>query len=124
MKMLDEIFNPVKAVLIGVERNDVVEIDLDISSKKSQVTQYLGGRGTFVGQWIERDIVIMKCMESIFDLGVNNNKLAEPFDREVIIGPILLVRMDENSEPKDLTLKEVQESMLVLPKRLRRISNQ
>jgi len=118
--MFDEKFDPVNAVLVNVKRNDLKEIDLDISSKSSQVTQYLGGSATFIGQWPDLNIVIMKCRDSIFDCGFNANKLAAPFDNEIVVGPILLVRMNEKSEPEDLTLQEVLESKLVLPKRLQR----
>jgi len=113
--MFDDKFDPVKAVLINYKKGDIKEIDLDISSKTSQVSHYLGGSATFIGQWPEKDIVIMKCMESLFDTPFNENKLAEPFHEEIVVGPILLVRMDENSEPKNLTLSEVQESKLILP---------
>ena len=118
--MFDEKFDPVKAVLIGVQGGDIREVSLDISSRTSQVFEYLGGRGTFIGQWPEYNIVIMKCVDSIFDHGINSNRLAKPFHKGIVVGPILLIRMDENAEPKDLFLSEVQESMLALPKQLRR----
>ena len=118
--MFDEKFDPVKAVLVGVQSGDIREVNLDISSRTSQVSQYLGGRGTFIGQWPEHDIVIMKCVDSIFDSGLNSNRLAKPFHMEHVTGPMLLIRMDENAEPKDLFLSEVQESKLALPVQLRR----
>lgn len=118
--MFDEKFDPVKAVLVNLKRNDIKEINLDISSRSSQVTQYLGGSATFIGQWPDLNIVIMKCIDSIFEYGFNANKLAAPFDNEIVVGPILLVRMNEKSEPEDLTLQEVLESKLVLPRRLQR----
>ena len=118
--MFDEKFDPVSAVLINVKRNDIKEIKLDVSSRTSQVTQYLGGLATFIGQWSDLNIVIMKCRENIIDNGFNANKLAEPFGDELVIGPILLIRMNENSEPEDLTLREVLESKLALPRRLQR----
>ena len=118
--MFDEKFDPVKAILVGVQSGDIREVSLDISSRTSQVVEYLGGRGTFIGQWPDYNIVIMKCVDSIFDPGLNSNRLAKPFHSENVVGPILLIRMDDNAEPKDLLLSEVQESKLVLPKRLRR----
>lgn len=118
--MFDEKFDPVKAILVGVQSGDIREVSLDISSRTSQVSQYLGGRGTFIGQWPEHDIVIMKCIDSIFDPGLNSNRLAKPFHKETVVGPMLLIRMDEKAEPKDLFLSEVQASKLVLPKQLRR----
>ena len=118
--MFDEKFDPVKAILVGVQSGDIREVSLDISSRTSQVSQYLGGRGTFIGQWPEHDIVIMKCVDTIFDPGLNSNRLAKPFQNETVVGPMLLIRMDEKAEPKDLFLSEVQASKLVLPKQLRR----
>lgn len=111
--MFDEKFDPVKAVLINVTKGDIEEISLDISSKTSQVAQYLGGVGSFIGQWIDKDIVIMRRRDPSTE-PINCNKLAKPFRKQVVMGPILLIRMDENSEPKDLTLEEVLESKLVL----------
>jgi hypothetical protein len=115
--MFDYEFPIVKAVLVGVQRGDMRQIDLDISSKSSQITQYLGGSATFIGQWPELDIVIMKCRDCIVEYGFNENKLVSPFHRESVVGPILMIRMNEKSEPVDLTLQEVLESKLVLPRR-------
>lgn len=36
----------------------------------------------------------------------NDNILPTPFDVEEVYGKILLVRMDENSDPQDFTLGE------------------
>ena len=122
--MFDDKFDPVKAVLIGVRHGDLREISLDISSKTSQVTQYLGGVGTFIGQWIDQDIVIMKCRDPLIEPMINCNKLAKPFGKHMVMGPILLIRMDDKSEPQDLTLEEVMESKLVLLGRPRSTASQ
>lgn len=60
-------------------------------------------RGTFIGQWPEIDVVIMK--------GVNGGKpneniLPNPFHEEKVLGKILLIRMDKNSEPQNFTKVE------------------
>ena len=73
--LLDEKFSPVKAVLIGSKTNNFKEISIDISSRNSQIAQYLGGSATFIGQWINYDIVIMKCRETTLDLELNQNFL-------------------------------------------------
>ena len=99
-------FRPVKAVLISEEEDHVTEIDIDISSEKREIFSILKGQATFIGQWPEIDVVIMKCRESVFDLMMNRNVLPAPFDTEVVVGPILLIRMDENSDPQDFTLAE------------------
>ena len=99
-------FRPVKAVLISEEDGHITEIDIDISSQKKEIFCILKGQATFIGQWSEIDVVIMKCRESIFELMMNRNVLPAPFDTEVVVGPILLIRMDENSDPHDFTLEE------------------
>jgi hypothetical protein len=48
----------------------------------------------------------MKCDESLLDLMENRNRLPEPFHDEVVIGPILLIRMDENADPRDFSVSE------------------
>jgi len=63
----------------------------------------LGGRQTFIGQWPDIDVVIIKPEEGEIK---NENVLPTPFDVEEVNGKILLVRMDENSEPRDFTLEE------------------
>lgn len=91
-----------KAVLIGEQENDISEIDLDIT----QIFLILKGPATFIGQWPELDVVIMKCRESIFELVLNHNVLPAPFETEAVLGPILLVRMNADSEPEDFTVQE------------------
>jgi len=74
-----------KAVLIHEEIGHVQEIDLDIAPSKNEIFKLLCGRQTFIGQWPD---------------------LPHPFDVEDVYGKILLVRMDENSDPQDFTLDE------------------
>jgi hypothetical protein len=92
-----------KAVLINEKRDDITEIDLDISPQKNEIFKILGGPQTFIGQWPDIDVVIMKADDGKV---MNENTLPTPFDREDVKGKILLVRMDENSDPQDFTLIE------------------
>ncbi len=96
-----------KAVLLNETYGNIVEIDLNISLKENQIFKLLKGTGTFIGQWPDSDVVIMKCKESMFELQKNENTLAEPFDEDTVYGPILFIRMDENADHQDLTLAEV-----------------
>jgi hypothetical protein len=91
------------AVLIKEQFGNIQEIDLDIEPSKNEIFLRLGGPATFIGQWPDLDVVIMKstCGESL-----NLNVLPTPFNTEEVYGPILLVRMDENSDPRDFTLEE------------------
>ena len=91
------------AVLIREELGDVRQIELDIDPKKNEIFLLLSGSPTFIGQWPDLDVVIMKPQ---YGSSLNNNKLPPPFDTEEVRGSILLVRMDENSDPRDFTLEE------------------
>ena len=92
-----------KAVLIHEEIGHVQEIDLDIAPSKNEIFKLLCGRQTFIGQWPDIDVVIMKPEDGKVK---NENNLPHPFDVEDVYGKILLVRMDENSDPQDFTLYE------------------
>lgn len=107
MMFKNETFAPVKAVLVSEEDGNVSEIDLDISSEKREIFKLLKGPATFIGMCYESNVVAMKCRESMFELLENRNKLPKPFDKETdIFGPVLFLRMNEESEPKDFTLAE------------------
>jgi hypothetical protein len=91
------------AILIHEKLGKIEEIDLDISPEKNEIFKLLGGRQTFIGQWPDIDVVIMKAENGHTK---NENTLPTPFDGEEVLGKILLVRMDENSEPRDFKLRE------------------
>jgi hypothetical protein len=91
------------AVLIKEQFGNIQEIDLDIEPSKNEIFLRLGGPVTFIGQWPDLDVVIIKCRHGE---SLNRNTLPTPFKTEEVYGPILLVRMDENSDPRDFTLEE------------------
>lgn len=93
----------VKCILISEQLGNIDEIETPLQQDMYQI---LKGPATFVGQYPDIDVVIMKCRISIFPLELNLNKLPEPFGNEQILGPILLVRMNDESEPEDFTLQE------------------
>ena len=92
-----------KAVLIHETLNHIEEIDIDIEPSKNEIFKILLGRATFIGQWPEIDVVIMKPEHGLIE---NENVLPYPFHGEDVKGKVLLMRMDENSEPQDFTLRE------------------
>jgi len=92
-----------KCVLISEEEGHVTEVESQLGA---DLFALLKGTATFIGQFDDIDVVIMKCDTSQFQLMRNRNKLPAPFEDEEVIGPILLVRMDENSNPRDFTLQE------------------
>jgi len=94
------------AVLVNEEKNNIREIDLDISPEKNEIYKILKGKATFLGQWPEKSVVIVTCESSMFELKMNLNRLPRPFTNMSVFGRILLIRMDENSEPQNFTLEE------------------
>ena len=94
-----------KSILIHENKGNIEEIELDISPAKNEIFKLLEGRQTFIGQWPDIDVVIMKPEDGKVK---NENALPHPFDVEDVFGKILLVRMDESSEPQDFTLEEYQ----------------
>ena len=93
-----------KCVLVAEEQNHIIEIDCSLKD----TYRYLKGTTTIIGSIPELDAVILNCRESPFDLMVNRNTFCLPIEEKYIMGPILIVRMDENSEHQDLTLSEVE----------------
>ena len=92
----------VNCVLISEEEGHITDIDIDI--KSDDLYRVLKGTGTFIGQFPDTEIVIMKCDTSYFELMENRNKLPEPFHEEIVMGPILLIHMDSNADPQDFTV--------------------
>lgn len=92
-----------KAVLIHETMDHIEEIEVDIDPSKNEIFKLLGGRATFIGQWPEIDVVIMKPECGLIE---NENILPYPFHGEEVKGKILLIRMDEQSEPQDFSLHE------------------
>jgi|TARA_B110000503_G_scaffold2102_1_gene2784 hypothetical protein len=95
-----------RAILIHEIENQLEEIELDIEPSKNEIFKLLSGRGTFIGQWPDIDVVIMKPEHGLIE---NENTLPFPFNGEEVKGKILLIRMDENAEPQDFTLNEYTE---------------
>ena len=93
----------VKCVLVSEQIGDIREIE---SSLDRDLFYILKGPGTFIGQYEELDVVVMKCRESFVDLSNNQNRLPGALRDELVQGPILLVRMNQDAEPEDLTLEE------------------
>ena len=92
-----------KVVILHEKLGHIEEIELDLAPHVNEAHLILMRHPTFIGQWPDIDVVVMKS-----EIGTihNENRLPKPFDKEDVLGPILLVRMDENSEPQDFTLDE------------------
>jgi len=94
----------VTCVLISEEDGNISDVEINIVG--NDLYRILKGTATFIGQFPDTNIIIMKCDVSPFELIENRNKLPEPFHNEVVIGPILLVYMDDNAEPQNYTVSD------------------
>lgn len=92
----------VTCVLISEEDGNISDVEINIIG--TDLYRILKGTATFIGQFPDTNIVIMKCDVSPFELMENRNKLPEPFHNEVVLGPILLVYMDDDAEPQNFTV--------------------
>jgi hypothetical protein len=113
----------VTAVLINERLDDVHEIDVDLSPEKNEICKILRGKATFLGQWEDEFVVILKCKESVFKLKRNQNILPRPFSNMGVDGRILLIRMDEQSEPQDFKKSEYMEMLRNSPHVTRSITS-
>lgn len=98
-----------RAVLINEKRNDVHEVDVDISPSKNEIYKILKGKASFLGQWPDEQVVIVKRDHEDSppcELNLNQNKLPRPFTNMIVFGRMLLIRMDNNAEPQNFTIKE------------------
>jgi len=98
-----------KSILIHEDLDHIEEVEVDISPSKNEIFKILKGRQTFIGQWEDLDVVIMKAEDGKV---MNMNTLPPPFDDEKVMGKILLLRMDEHSEPQDFSLEEYNSFLL------------
>jgi hypothetical protein len=65
-----------KAIIIHETKDHIEEIEVDIEPSKNEIFKILGGRATFIGQWPEIDVVIMKPEHGLIE---NENILPLPF---------------------------------------------
>ncbi len=114
-----------RAVLINEKRNDIHEIHVDISPYKNEIFKILRGKASFLGQWPDEQVVIVKTEpdDSLSELLINSNRLPRPFTNMIVHGRILLLRMDNNADPQDFTLKEYNKMTRFTRPRTRSSSN-
>jgi hypothetical protein len=92
------------------------EVELDMTPKVCAPAVKLGGNATFCAAYPEIDVQVLKLRAPAEGTATNTYKLPAPFHEIEVVGPMLLIRMDENSEPKDFTLKEFTEYSAVVAK--------
>jgi len=100
-----------KCVLLSAAKGTTTEIDVDMTPKTNNCAKLLGGQPTFIGQWPEIGVILMMARDAPAGSVKNTIKLPYPFHKipdGEIVGDILLVRMDDSSNPADITLAEYE----------------
>ena len=101
----------VTGVLLTVDGR-MSEHTLDMTPRADAIGKLLGGKCTFVGQYpppLSATIMMRKDQETK-GLKVNKHTLAPPYDQDAgqLRGDLLLIRMDEDNNPTDITQKEYE----------------
>jgi len=97
----------VDIVVIG-ENGKLTQQKVDMSPTKDSVSTALGGPGTVIGQY-KNGVVALKLREPVKGKHkLNKMKLPSPMQDEEVHGPILLIKMDNASEPLDFTLSDFE----------------
>jgi len=104
---------PVQTVVLA-EDGTARQLSLDMTPAKAEVSKLLGGTPTFIGQFAELEVMIVKVFTPTEAQGLTTAKMPSPFVYNEADpsthhrGPILLYRCDENADPKNFTLAEWQ----------------
>ena len=102
-EILDETGPIVKVVILKVDGTQE-ESTFDMTPMKNTLGKYLNDSVTFIGQYEDEQVVITKGLNSTEQ--ENKNILPCPFHEEKHNGDIVLIRMDDDANPKDFTLRE------------------
>ena len=103
-----------KTGLLLKSNGDIQEIELDMSEHTNNIGILLNDKLTFLGQ-LNREpekinaVIIYGKNSQLKSLAINQCKLPEPFNEEIVYGDIFIICMDENSEPQDFMLKDYNE---------------
>ena len=104
-EILSEVGPIVKVVILKVDGSQE-ETTFDMTPMENTLGKYLNDSVTFIGQYEDEQVVITKGLNS--NAAINKNRLPQPFDKEEHNGDTVLIRMDDDANPKDFTLSEYQ----------------
>jgi len=98
-------------MIVLKENGNIIEIKLDMDANKNELGDYLQDKLTFLGQIIREpkktNIIIISGLNSQkLNKGINKCKLPVPFDKDIVYGDIVLLPMNEKSEPENILLSE------------------
>jgi len=108
-KMMNSSGPTVSAVLLKAD-GTVEEVKYDTTPKANEISKFLGGAPTIVGQWDQiGGVVVCKKREVTDEDEKNHHLLRFPLHQELIKGHLFCVRMDENANAVDFSKAEYEE---------------
>lgn len=114
MAMISQMKSQKGPVVTGVllhANGTTAQVTLDMTPSADAVGKLLGGACTFVGSYPSPLGAVIMTLRDSQRAPVNQHVLAPPYDRDAgqLRGPLLLVRMDDNSTPQNLTTDEYEQ---------------
>ena len=104
--------NNIKTGVLINTNNTIKNIELDMSNGTNNIGELLNDKITFVGQILREpdkcNAVIMNGINSKNNGKLLNRCIIPPFNEEVY-GDIFIICMDENSEPQDFKMEDLEE---------------
>ena len=99
----------ITAVLLATS-GKASEVTLDMTPKLDAVASLLGGKATFVGQYPAPLSAVIMTLREGEKASINKHTLPAPYDRDAgtLRGPLVLIRMDDASNPESLSLAEYE----------------
>uniref|UniRef100_A0A7S1N2Z6 DUF5880 domain-containing protein n=1 Tax=Eutreptiella gymnastica TaxID=73025 RepID=A0A7S1N2Z6_9EUGL len=106
MKMMTGSGPIVKCVLLAAD-GKASELSIDMSPSQNGCAKALKcARTTFVGPIPHLSAVVLQNAAPKAKTPKNKHRLPPPVDKEAVVGSALVIRMDENVEPADISLSE------------------
>lgn len=104
---------PVQCVLLAAD-GTVCEKTVDMTPRKAEVKELLGGQPTFIGQWTEVgkpewNVMLVALAQPPESCPANQHNLPSPFQEVASKGDILLFRNDEDAKPVDFTVADYEQ---------------
>jgi hypothetical protein len=99
---------PVQCVLLRAD-GSTEEVTVDMTPRKGEVRDLMGGQVTFIGQWTDvgepdLNVMLVKLADPPAGAKPNQHALPPPFHKVKTEGDILLFRNNEDATPVDLTM--------------------
>jgi hypothetical protein len=86
----------------------IVEETFDSTPSKNHLSELVGGPVTILGKYHQNSVILLKLRCPQPDASVNSHVLHAPFADAEVVGPIAMVRMNNEALPEDFTKIQFQ----------------